>query len=398
MRRVAWVVNAFGFGPTSVALTWAEAARLADPSVDHVFVVDSLTAQAVGDLFDTATVSSLRSADALARWLRVGSTRDTTVVSAQNRFALCAAREQGVPAVMLDALAWFWPACPAAYAVADYYIGLSVPWRSRPSFSLPPSGMTARAAVGAPPRAAGRREDRVVISINGFSTPYSGPQHDAFLALVARALEPAVAEASRAGRQITLIGSRSAVSRLARAVRRALGQQRARALSAGTLDAARGRRLVAGSRGLISTGGMSSFLEACALDVPVGLMLPSNLTQHALARDVSAHWRVPLGVLNPTLGSMPALDRSLRNASDEEQAVAAVGARCAEALQDQALLARLQDAFGHQIDELFRTPRPTEAQREDGVWVRAAGSQLPRVVGDLLDRASNRCPSLRSEV
>ncbi len=271
--HLVFVSNDFGFGPMS--RTFSVAKGVADKRPDLRITV--MSSGKNDYLFSHPRVSFMtvddpRSIDYLRQAFEPLDNNTTLVVSVMSRFALLAARELGLKTLLIDGLYWFWRNRPQEYDTADYQFRCVLPWHLD-NFHNGTNIEYFVSPTEHPNRGNASQSDEILVSLNGFTTPFYKPNHDIYLNILA-----ALVNSSITPKSLTIVGNESVKCK----IEPLLSGVSFRAF---TKDEYLSH--LSSCRAIILNGGSNSFLEAISLGKNIAFGLPSNQSQYQLIVELS---------------------------------------------------------------------------------------------------------------
>jgi hypothetical protein len=275
--------NNFGFGPISRAFMFAKIFHESFPDSNVVLVISEatgFTSNASG--FTVKTIKDVRDRQDVADFLLSYRPENTLVVSVMNRFAIDVAKERNIKTLLIDGLYWFWKNRPKEYDYVDYQIRCVLPWQLEQYHNSDKifycvSPFEHIAATGS--------NNKTLLSVNGFTTPYYTPEHDSYLRLISRI-------ANDIDGDVLVVGNRDARDKIVEH----LGAVPFEALSKEAYVNG-----VAHCKEIILNGGSNSFLEALSSDKQILFSLPSNQSQYALIESIAEQLRVSIEDICPCI-------------------------------------------------------------------------------------------------
>ncbi len=280
MKSIVLVSNPFGYGPSGKLASVVSELQRSGVGKKHLLVF-------VGSKFSWDIISRKgidwievdeRSAPQLKNVFR--KLENPVVFSSQNRFAIEAAKDLGVPCAFLDGLAWFWEQIPAQHLAANIIFWLSYPGFSKPKIS----GADIRFVSSIVDEKAKVVKNRLytLVHVGGCLNPLVPGLPEYWLKIIAETLREIK------GRKIIVCGSKEALKFL-----RAQGvfSQNIKFLN---LNHNKFYNLLSKASRLVTIGGQTASIEAMSLGVPVSFLPSWNFSQHALVENLRKEFAAPL--------------------------------------------------------------------------------------------------------
>lgn len=284
-RQVVFIANDFGFGPSSRAHAIARSFQQAFPDIKATYLTSGKNDYLFADS-DVAltTCDDTRSSAALKQTFKQFD--NALIVSVMNRFAITAARELGLPNILLDGLSWFWKSRPVEYDRADHQIRYTLPWKAVDGVSL-------ASPIDIEQRIPPKQTVDALININGFITPFHKQSHDVYLAFIDQLAQ----NVAQTYPKVLVTGNQYAITKLQ--------AQASDSYQLAALSKAAYLGHVEAARVVILNGGSNSFNEALALHTDILFSLPSNQSQYELIREVAQQTHSLVEELCPALSLIP---------------------------------------------------------------------------------------------
>lgn len=276
--RVIVFANPFGYGPAGKALALLDA--LKRHGFDDVSMAGSAHIREIVPLGVPFLDVNERSVKDVGQLLF--ETQTTHIVCSQNRFAVSAARTQGIKSAFLDGLAWFWKEIPEEHLIADEIFWINFPGLKD---KAPAGKNIAMVPAVVEQRVRAAQEDKIVVHIGGCENPLTNTIPTAYLSLLAGALNAYTRE-----RRILVTGGVRAIEYLR--VRISAPRVECRSLIHDDFLAE-----VSSAKMFLTTAGMTASLEAFSMGVPVAFLPPTNLSQYALVQLLRPYGAAPAAVL-----------------------------------------------------------------------------------------------------
>lgn len=262
---VVVIANPFGFGPAGIAFTVLEAMRKRF-AANWLFLGSKACAE-IGDLDGTKYIE-INERDKEQIKFVLADLESPLVISSQNRFAITAASEMGVPNVLIDGLAWMWErgTVPEGLLKADRYFAMRFPGIEK-ICSIYPQIEVVPYIV--PKREVSATQDRrgTLVHLGGVTNPFSSTLPENYLRLTA-AFVDGLEDAER----VTVCGGSAAVARMSELVHRS-------GVNFATLAKHDFDELLYTSSLFLTTPGLAAPIEAFAAGAPTEFLPPSNLSQ-----------------------------------------------------------------------------------------------------------------------
>lgn len=280
--RWAFVSTSFGFGPVSKAVSVARELRRQSPDSEcHFFGsgVDLDFARASGvfhwthhvDVDDPDTV----------RHLAVALRECSGTFSVMNHLLIDAWPIENPPLYLVDSLTWMWPRPPASLEkvsrvfVQDYLLPNHrlVEWRDSSAVTVVSPIHEASRDDGLYPHHPST--SLLLVNFSGCANPFGA--HDLYKRYVEVLSDAIVEEADGRFKSIVFCCNRRLAAHIEQRHRRRPE------VSAGHLAPAEFRRLMTSAARLLTAPGITTTLEALAVGVPPGFLLPQNYSQALLS-------------------------------------------------------------------------------------------------------------------
>jgi len=220
-----------------------------------------------------------RSAEDIERLLI--ETEATHVIGSQNRFAIRAAKSQGIKSAFLDGLAWFWKDVPDEHLIADEIFWINFPQLKN---RIPANKKVTMVPAVVEHRSLKVQKKKVIVHIGGCENPLTSTIPEAYLSLLAVVLNTYSGDC-----QILVAGGVRAVEYLEILI----SNPRVACQSLKHDDFL---TEVSGAKILFTTAGMTATLEAFSTGVPVAFLPPTNLSQYALVNLLALHGAAPVAI------------------------------------------------------------------------------------------------------
>ena len=305
-NTVIFVANDFGFGPISRTHTVARALKNARPELTvNVFTSGINNYLFTDDDIGMKIVANLRDKEAIKNQFDSYSPETTLVVSTMNRFALSAAREQGFRTVVLDGLFWFWKKRPQEYSFADYEFRFILPWQLEKYKNKENIFYFAGPVEIEPNRARAPQNKNVLVTLNGYMTPFYKPEHDIYLEWMTH-----VINALQSSQNLIVTGNKI--------IRNKIMPTLHTGIRFNSMGKDEYLSTLQYSRAVLLNGGSNSFLEALVIGMPFLFSLPSNQSQYELIHKLSIQTKQSMEFWCPALSLIPHHARFRRFTSESE--------------------------------------------------------------------------------
>jgi hypothetical protein len=195
------------------------------------------------------------------------------VVSSLNRFAIKSAIFLNKPSAVIDSLAWFWKKIPEEYLLADFYYCQKIP--GVPIRKISKNQKFVPAILGNLPKPLKRKDDFTLIHIGGILNPLIKEIPEYYLKTLACCINNYNSE-----EKIIVAGGKKAILFLKKHIHR-------KNIRLGSFPRKKFINYVNSAKHFVTTSGLTATLEAFSLRTPTSFLLPTNLSQWALANNLS---------------------------------------------------------------------------------------------------------------
>lgn len=261
--------NPFGYGPTGKAIAIIIELRKRLPDTRIIFIGSMLCREIIHTNDIEIIDLDERNATKLEDFIK--SVPDPVIISSQNRFIIKVAKKLNVPCAFLDGLAWFWKNIPDEHTKADIIF-----WPKYPGIEkklLPNANIHLVPAIISPLKCKRRTNNpaSILIHIGGCENPLTDRLPLGYLALLANVLNKIETDG-----RIIVVGGVKAIKFINKLVD-------TKKIKAKSFKQDQFLETLAGSDHLVTTAGQTATIESFTLGVPVSFLLPTNLSQMALA-------------------------------------------------------------------------------------------------------------------
>ena len=275
--RVVFFSNPFCYGPTGKAASLVHAFEGA--SVPLVYAGSEWGCDVIGTRCSAVRLKAL---DLASVREFLASSGNPGVVSCMDSVSVRAARDLGLPSVLVDSLAWFWSSIPSDFLLAETYFALDFPGvreavSAHPRIRVVPNiGSPGRRAVGDGERG------KSLLHLGGLQNPLDPGVPTEFLDLLVLAL----AEGWRERGALLICAGPGSAEYLRRALR---AHPSPSSVEVATLAHDAFLRALARADHMFTTPGITATMEALERGVPVSFLPPMNLSQWRNLRVFEKH-------------------------------------------------------------------------------------------------------------
>lgn len=344
-KTIVLFSNPFGYGPTGKAIAIANALRNRGVA-DLIFASGNFVAEIVPSGIRQVHVNE-RDIEDVKKLL--SSIENPIIVSSQNRFAIKAGKELGVPTVFLDGLAWLWKEIPADHLIADDIFWMKYPGIEKRIPSIRKDTRIVEAIVDASPNV--ERGEQILIHIGGCENPLVSEFPSAYLDITLK-----LAQSLPTSQKLVITGGKSAIEYL-------LQKKTGANISCVNLLHDEFIEELSRSSLFLTTAGQTATLEAFSIGVPTQFLLPMNSSQRGLTEKLKN-----LGIILKCLDWKEYVEMKidLENA-DEKAAIQIFQQSAKDLLQDAESLARLSRDFKTMVFSSKDTVRQNAFIRSFGI-------------------------------
>lgn len=282
-KTIIFFSNPFGYGPTGKVIALLDEFSNSWKG-DIVCVANGLTGE-MHDLKNKRRINFIkideRNEEEIVKFLR--KFRNPYVVSSLNRFAIKSANMLNIPSAIIDSLAWFWRKTPEEYLLADFYYcqkmpGISIKKISRNQKFVP-------AILGKLPKPIIRKKNFTLIHIGGISNPLTKEMPEYYLRVLAYCINNYDPK-----KKIIVAGGKKAISLFKKHIRR-------KNIILESFSRKEFINQIRSAKHFVTTSGLTATLEAFFLKTPTSFLLPTNLSQWSLAKNLSSKKCAPKRLL-----------------------------------------------------------------------------------------------------
>jgi len=261
-KKILIISNPFGYGPTGRAIDVARSLlskNLYDTKI--IFGGSGLCTE----IFDVKNVKILNvdQRDEEAVSLLIKNEEITHVISVLNRFAVLAAKRNGIKSAFIDELAWLWKKIPKEHLLADRIYWIDVPWFNK----MPLDRVKIVSPLITIPYQS-RKQNQILFGLGGICNPLCSDFPTKYLDLVAKVLQ-----GYRGQSKIVITSSIVIIEYLKKKINHPN-------IFLKNLKHTQYLKRLAESSVHINNGGMIATMEALGLKIPTCFFLPSNLAQY----------------------------------------------------------------------------------------------------------------------
>ena len=269
MKTILIFSNPFGYGPAGKALSIAE--YIQNQSTHNtVYLCGGKDFELMsGKKFKFINVN-VRDVVAIQNIIKKIPGRKY-IISSQNRFAIKAALEEGIPSAFLDGLAWFWGKIPDDHFIADIIFWLNYPNISQKIPLLHKEKISVIHGIAEKPKKTEAIRKKILLYIGGCQNPLT-PLPFRYLDMVATLIISLEKDTRRRIILVSDTASRAYFRKEHPSVEKNMKRY----------DHASFIKKISSVERFIGNGGQTATLEASTAKTPISFFLPINLSQLAL--------------------------------------------------------------------------------------------------------------------
>lgn len=279
-KTIVLISNPFGFGPTGKAVAVAEE-FLRRGYTEIVFIGNSFVQEIVNPNFKKIIINERDKDQIKDALLQI---ENPFVISSQNRFAIYAAKELGIPSAFIDGLSWFWKDIPEDHFLAD-----NIFWMKYPDIEkkIPPSIKEkiylTPAIINYGHRA--RNRSAVLLHLGGCKNPIYNIFPSNYLDLIIDTIT-----SLKTSSQIQIAGGKDVLDYIRNKINCDniifIPQEHDEFV-----------KYLSNADHFVTTAGQTATLEAFSLGIPTSFMPPMNLSQLALMDLLNRYNSAPQSIL-----------------------------------------------------------------------------------------------------